>query len=154
MVFHNLLLSLFMVVFLIAGCKSTKDPKDEPVTPVQELQFGHLCVYTAYTPQVQRRDFNGVFDIGPAGTRIVRQFWKERFNELTREKHYGEFFLEFYDYMASLAQSSMEDTRHKEILLDSLEKSFQSFCLALGIEKEFEQFRNEQERILEGARRP
>ena len=110
------------------------------------LESERFRVYTRYTPQVQRRDFNGVFDISPEGARIVRRFWKERFNELTRADHYGEYFIEFYDYMASLAQS-YGDMRQREIVLESLENSFQTLCLALGISEEFEDFRDEQERI-------
>lgn len=140
-------------VLLVMGCTTVKD-QPEPKGSLQESQFGLLRIYTTYTPQVQRRDFNGVFDIGPDGARIVRTFWKERFNELTRESHYGEFFLEFYDYMASFAQSSPEPSRQKEVLLDGLEKSFWSFCAALNIGPEFERFRAEQERILEGGRTP
>ena len=37
--------------------------------------------------QVQYRDFNGIFDIGADSARIVRPYWKVKFNELTREGH-------------------------------------------------------------------
>ncbi|MEW6745720.1 MAG: hypothetical protein AB1486_23470 [Planctomycetota bacterium] len=131
---------------------SRRDPALASTKGGPEFLEGRLRIYTVYTPQVQRRDFNGVFDISPSGARIVRQFWKERFNELTRPGHYGEYFIEFYDYMASLAQSYERGSRAQEVLLDSLEKSFHTLCLALSIAEDFEQFRLEQERILEGGR--
>ena len=122
-------------------------PNDPVLAQGPVFKQSRFQVYTLYRPQVQRRDFNGVFDIGPETARIVRGYWKERFSELTRPGHYGEFFLEFYDYMGSFAQTYPVDTRAKERMLDSLEKSFHAFCSVLGVEDAFVKFQKEQQRI-------
>ncbi len=121
------------------------DPTDPAREPV--IKEGRLEVYILYKPQIQYRDFNGVFDLSPQSARIVRQFWKEKFNELTRRNHYGEFFVEFYEYMSSFAQSYPVDNREKELMLDHLEKSFHAFCAVLKIADEFKAFQKEQEAI-------
>ena len=54
--------------------------------------------------------------------------------------------------MASLAPAYSSDARRQGLVLDGLEKSFHSLCLALKISDEFAAFRDEQERILEGGR--
>lgn len=152
---HRLIpaLCMILVLTLIWGCSGTSkrpdDPKPKPAGEAGPPEFtqNRFKVYTHYRPQVQYRDFNGVFDIQPGSARVVRKFWKERFNELTRPGHYGEFFIEFYDYMSSFAQAYPAETRQKEAMLDSLEKSFHTFCLAVKIEKDFETFQEEQMKI-------
>lgn len=138
----------------VLGCLSTQ-PTNEP-EPVAgeagsasnpEFLQGRFKVYTVYRPQVQYRDFNGIFDISPGSARIVRSYWKERFNELTRPGHYGEFFIEFFDYASSLAQTHPVENREKERMLDNLEKSFLTFCAAIKIVEEFKAFQEEQQRI-------
>jgi hypothetical protein len=154
------LLVCAILATLIAGCASS-DPSSKPVEKIDgeevfdpgdprlepEIKQGKFRVYVLYRPQVQYRDFNGVFDIGAGGARIVRDFWKRKFNELTRPGHYGEFFIEFYEYMSSFAQSYPTETREKELLLAGIEKSFQAFCAVLGIEDMFDAFQKDQERI-------
>lgn len=147
----------FLVLFVsfLLTCCAGPERADEPLPrdiessseAGPEFLQGRFKVYTLYRPQVQYRDFNGVFDISPGSARIVRSFWKEKFNELTRPGHYGEFFIEFFDYASSLAQSYPVENREKEQMLDSLERSFHTFCAALRVEDAFEEFQREQQRI-------
>ncbi|MBU0754191.1 MAG: hypothetical protein KJ645_03570 [Planctomycetes bacterium] len=145
---------VLLLIGVISGCTGTPEAggpapapngPDSPSGP--EFLQGRFKVYTMYRPQVQYRDFNGIFDISPGSARIVRSFWKERFNELTRPGHYGEFFIEFFDYASSLAQTYPVENREKEGLLDSLEMSFHTFCAAIQIADAFETFQKEQQRI-------
>lgn len=138
-------------------CAACEAPRQErPTEPVEvvdesenpEFTQTRLRVYTTYVPQHQQRDFNGVFDLAPGQARVVPSFWKRRFNELTRPDHYGEFFLEFYDYMAFLAQAYKVPTEQKEKTLRSLEESFVKFCAVLDLEQEFQEFQIKQERAL------
>jgi|GEM_PF-4263565 len=146
-----------LFALLLASCStgsSNPVPHEEifdPADPAREpvIKEGRLEVYILYKPQIQYRDFNGVFDLSPQSARIVRKFWKEKFNELTRRDHYGEFFVEFYEYMSSFAQSYPVDNRQKELMLDHLEKSFHAFCAVLKIADEFKAFQKEQEAIYE-----
>lgn len=105
-----------------------------------------LRVYTTYEAQRQHRDFNGIFDIGPRQARVVREYWKRRYNDLTRPGQYGEFFMEFFDYMAYLAQAYPMETGQKMDTLGSLESSFLMFCAALDIEDDFEEFKRKVEK--------
>jgi hypothetical protein len=149
---QSLIMSLLLG--LSTGCAASQEngnnllPPDDPqLASGPEFLQGRFKIYTLYRPQVQHRDFNGVFDINPGSARIVRRFWKEKYTELTRPGHYGEFFIEFYDYMSSFAQAYPVDTREKERMLDTLEKSFHAFCHALDVAKDFEQFQQDQQRI-------
>ena len=140
------------LLLVCASCVSTNDPpasENPPSGPSGPPVFTQerLRVYTSYRPQVQHRDFNGVFDLAPGSARVVRSFWKERFNELTRPGHHGEFFIEFYDYMSAFAQAFPMESRDKERALDSLERSFKTFCLAVGVLEAFEAFQKDQMRI-------
>ncbi|MFH1999871.1 MAG: hypothetical protein ABIK28_09330 [Planctomycetota bacterium] len=147
----------FLVVFTgLCGCGTPPEkmggqemlsPDDPQLQQGPVFKQSRFNVYVVYRPQVQYRDFNGVFDITPGSARIVRKFWKEKFNELTRPGHYGEFFIEFFDYASSLAQTYPVDSREKELMLDSLEKSFHSFCMALNAAEAYTAFQNEQQRI-------
>jgi len=146
----------FFFTLFSAGCSSDSHTVHDreifdPADPAREPVFkqGRLEVYTLFKPQIQYHDFNGVFDLSPQNARIVRKFWKEKFNELTRRDHYGEFFLEFYEYMSSFAQSYPVDNREKELMLVNLEKSFHAFCAVLKIADEFKAFQKEQEAIYE-----
>lgn len=154
---HHLLTAVLSLslIFISIGCANPEKidgqevyrPDDPELAEGPVFKQSRFKIYVVYRPQVQYRDFNGVFDIGPESARIVREFWKEKFNELTRPGHYGEFFIEFYDYVSSFAQSYPVDTREKEIMLDSLERSFKAFCSVLGILDAFEEFQKEQERV-------
>jgi len=140
-----------LLLFLLPPACVTAEPGEGPYTHPQDqgpvFHEGRFEVYIQYRPQVQYRDFNGVFDISPGSARIVRDFWKQRFSALTRPDHYGEFFIEFYDYMSSFAQAYPMESREKERMLDSLEKSFQAFCSALKVEERFLAFQKDQQRI-------
>jgi len=147
------------ILLLLCGLTACQ----EPVEKIQyDNQVGIICcqlgtdpvfkqgrfkVYTLYRPQVQYHDFNGIFDIAPGWARVVRKFWKERFNELTRPGHYGEFFLEFFDYASSFAQSYPVANRKKEIMIDTLERSFHDFCMVLNVAEAFEAFQKKQQKI-------
>jgi len=153
------LLIFGLILFLpgaLIGCKSAPEkvgdqevffPGAEELSQGPVFKQSRFNVYIVYRPQVQYKDFNGVFDIAPGSARIVRKFWKEKFNELTRPGHYGEFFIEFFDYASSLAQTYPTDSRNKELMLDSLEKSFHSFCMALNAAEPYVAFQKEQQRI-------
>lgn len=145
-----------LTVVLTSGCtqppekingQEVYDPSDEELADGPVFKQSKFQIYVLYRPQVQYRDFNGIFDIGADSARIVRPYWKVKFNELTRPGHYGEYFIEFYDYMSSFAQAYPVDTRKKERMLDSLEKSFQTLCMAVGVEEEFGKFQKDQQRI-------
>lgn len=150
-----------MLLVLMVGCYSEPparqqetfegvpvySPQDPVVAQGPEFKQSQFQVYTLYRPQVQRRDFNGIFDITPDSARIVREYWNMKFIELTRLDYYGDFFVEFYDYMAYLANAYPVATRQKELVLDSLEKSFKSFCEAKGIGEAFGRFQQEQQKI-------
>lgn len=140
----------------VIGCESAPEikggqevfkPGSEELNEGPVFKQSRFNVYIVYRPQVQYKDFNGVFDIAPGSARIVRSFWKEKFNELTRPNHYGEFFIEFFDYASSLAQTHPSDSREKELMLDSLEKSFHSFCMALDADEAYVAFQKEQQKI-------
>jgi hypothetical protein len=152
-----LLGAVFLLVFLTSGCSSPEkvngqevyDPNDPEVAGGPEFKQSKYKVYNLYEPQVQRHDFNGVFQVFPDKAVIVRGFWNRKFVELTREDYYEEFFLEFYDYMAGFAQAYPVESRKKEKMLDTLERSFQVFCAAKGVEDEFRTFQQRQASILE-----
>ena len=158
-------LTLLAAALLVAsvGCADPEpEPEPAPSPPSHAAEFegrqqdepehlqGKLRIYTLYRPQVQRRNFNGVFDIAPRGrgSRIVHRFWKRRFAELTRPGFYGEFFTEFYDYMGFLAQAYPADSAMKEAILNSLEKSFRMFCKVIGVAEEFEEFQIERQKTI------
>ncbi|MGE3164038.1 MAG: hypothetical protein AB7O52_03975 [Planctomycetota bacterium] len=115
-----------------------------------EFRQSKFKVYWVYQPQVQRRDFNGVFDIFPDEARLVSRYWSQKFVALTRENYYEDFFQEFYENMASFAQTYAADTREKEKILDRLERHFQLFCANKGVEDEFLAFQARQAAILGG----
>jgi hypothetical protein len=147
---------MLLLTVVLAGCAASPEngndllpPDDSELASGPEFLQSRFKIYTLYRPQVQHRDFNGVFDINPGSARIVRKYWKEKFTELTRPGHYGEFFIEFYDYMSSFAQAYPVDTREKERMLDTLEKSFHAFCHALDVAEAFKQFQKDQQRIYE-----
>lgn len=144
------------LLYPLAGCTSSPEkvngqdvhaPGDPELEEGPVFKQSKFRVYVVYRPQVQYRDFNGILDIHPDGARIVRKFWKERFNALTRPGHYGEFFLEFFDCMSSFAQAYPVETREKERMLDSLEKSFHAFCMALKIDDQFVAFQKKQQEL-------
>ena len=124
------------------------DPNDPAVASGPEIKQSKFQVYTLYQPQIQRHDFNGVFQIGRDDIRLVHRFWSQRFLELTREGYYDDFFYEFYDYMAAVTQSFPTDTRRRELVLSRLERRFQAFAESKGVEKEFLEFQATQQRIL------
>lgn len=121
-----------------------------PEVAKPEFRQSKFKVYWIYQPQVQRRDFNGVFDIFPDEARLVNRYWSQKFVALTREGYYDDFFMEFYENMASFAQSYAADTREKERILDRLERHFQLFCAGKGVEDEYLEFQARQAAILEG----
>lgn len=150
-----------LCLIVAAGCSSSPgqpeeidgvavyDPQDPEVASGPEFKQSKFKVYWIFRPQIQRRDFNGVFDIFPDRARIVTKFWNQKFVELTREDYYDEFFMTFYEYMASFAQTYPTDTAAKERTLDRLEKHFQLFCSTKKIEPEFIEFQQRQAAILE-----
>ena len=149
-------LAVLLLGVILVSCSSGSETvnNQQPSHPVapktdgqSEFQQGKFKIYTLYQPQVQRKNFNGVFFITDRSARIERAFWKERFNELTRPDYYGDFFLEFYDYMAYLASAYPAPTRQKELILSRLEKSFHAFCAILNIEERFKKFQQQQMRI-------
>ena len=89
-----LVVSVLFGCATLVGCSTADepapdDPPEEGPAGTPEVIEEHLKIYITYAPQVQRRNFNGVFDLDASRARIVRTFWKERFNELTRPDHYG-----------------------------------------------------------------
>ncbi|MHC4469539.1 MAG: hypothetical protein ACYTDY_00460 [Planctomycetota bacterium] len=150
-------LLLVPLLMIAAGCSSTEkvngeevySPDDPEVAEGPEFKQSKFKVYNVYKPQVQRHDFNGVFQFFPDKALVVRSFWNRKFVELTRENYYDEFFLEFYDYMAGFAQTYPADSRRKEKMLDTLERSFHNFCAAKDVEDEFVKFQKRQASILE-----
>lgn len=147
---------LLLVGAVLPGCSGSPetldgvevyDPSDAAVAE-PEFRQSKFKVYWIYRPQVQRRDFNGVFDIYPDEARLVNRYWNQKFIELTRDDYYDDFFLEFYENMASFAQTYAASTRQKERILDKLERHFQLFCSSKGVEDEYLEFQTRQAAVL------
>ena len=91
------------------------EPSDPELADGPVFKQSRFKVYVLYRPQVQYRDFNGIFDINEDSARIVRPYWKVKFNELTRPGHYGEYFIEFYDWALSGEGYPFKAFRKKEL---------------------------------------
>ncbi len=140
-----------ILIVLVIGCSCSEKYEGQEVykhnsselAQGPEFKQSKLNVVTLHKDQVQRRDFNGIFDIKPSGTTIVRSYWRQKFVELTRSDWYGDFFIEYDEEKSKLAGAFPKDTRQKEITLRDLDNSFHNLCLALGIDKEYKKYKTQ-----------